>query len=214
MHSLPGQSVTASLSDLKEALNCEPQHLSWYQLTIEPNTIFYKTLPKLPSDNITAKVESAGMEILAAQGFNRYEISAFAKDGYTSQHNLNYWLFGDYLGIGAGAHGKYTDLNARKIYRTNKVRQPNDYLSKKLLVQSNQVKAQDLVFEFMLNTTRLQQTIANDLFTNRTLLPYNFIEHKLQKAENLGLIELSPTHWRVTDFGRRFTNNLQEIFLP
>lgn len=214
MYSLPGQSINQSIDDLRQALEFSPQHLSWYQLTIEPNTLFYKTQPKLPTDDITVKIEQQGLEFLASHGFTRYEISAFAKDGYQSQHNLNYWLFGDYLGIGAGAHGKYTNYETNKVLRTNKFRQPNDYMYKNFLVEMREILAEDLIFEFMLNTTRLEQKIPHDLFTSRTLLPYNFIESKLYKAQELGLITLQDTYWQITPFGRRFTNNLQEIFLP
>lgn len=214
MHSLPGQSISESLADLEEALKFTPEHLSWYQLTIEPNTLFYKTQPVLPDDEITATLEQHGFEMLAAHGLNRYEISAFARPLHESQHNLNYWLFGDYLGIGAGAHGKFTDINNKKIYRTHKSRQPNDYLYKKFLVEKRELASQDLVFEFMLNATRLEQKIEHSLFTSRTLLPYNFIDSKLSKAASLGLIDLTDAYWRITPFGRSFTNNLQEIFLP
>jgi putative oxygen-independent coproporphyrinogen III oxidase len=214
MYSLPGQSIHQSLNDLKEALAFSPQHLSWYQLTIEPNTLFYKTKPRLPADDITVKIEQQGLELLKNHGLSRYEISAFCKDGYESQHNLNYWLFGDYLGIGAGAHGKYTNLETKKILRTNKFRQPNDYMYKNFLVEMREIITEDLIFEFMLNTTRLEQKIPHDLFTTRTLLPYNFIDRKLGKAEKLGLITLTNDYWQITPFGRRFTNNLQEIFLP
>lgn len=216
MHSLPGQTFTESLADLKTALSFEPQHLSWYQLTIEPNTVFYKTKPPLPSDEQTYNVEEQGLAILQDLGFARYEISAYAKSEHTCQHNLNYWLFGDYFGIGAGAHGKLTDLKQRAVYRTNKYRLPKDYLNtrKAFLANRHTVSAEDLVFEFMLNATRLEQKIPLSLFTNNTLLPYNFIADKLQRAAALGLIDLQDDSWQVTAFGRRYTNNLQEIFLP
>lgn len=214
MHSLPGQSITESLNDLKEALTFEPEHLSWYQLTIEPNTLFYKIKPSLPDDEVIETVEIEGLDILSSHGLSRYEISAFAKNNCQSQHNLNYWLFGDYIGIGAGAHGKLTDTHNKKIYRTHKSRQPNDYMYKKFLVENREISTKDIIFEFMLNTTRLEQKITTNLFTSRTLLPYNFIESKLSKAAKLGLIRLEESSWQITPFGRRFTNNLQEIFLP
>ena len=216
MHSLPGQTFKESLADLQTALSFAPQHLSWYQLTIEPNTVFYKTKPTLPSDEQTLKVEEQGLVMLSAAGFGRYEISAYAKPDYSCQHNLNYWLFGDYFGIGAGAHGKFTDIKQQKVYRSNKYRLPRDYLnmSKGFIANTQIISAEDLVFEFMLNATRLEQKIPLTLFTSNTLLPYNFITDKLQKAAGLGLIDLQDDYWQVTAFGRRYTNNLQEIFLP
>lgn len=216
MHSLPGQSLEESLADLQMALSFAPQHLSWYQLTIEPNTVFYKTKPTLPSDEQTIKVEELGLAMLSDAGLTRYEISAYAKPGHACQHNLNYWLFGDYIGIGAGAHGKLTDLKQQKVYRTNKYRLPRDYLnvSKAFTANMHTVSAEDLVFEFMLNATRLERKVPLTLFTSNTLLPYNFIADKLQKAASLGLIDLQDDFWQVTAFGRRYTNNLQEIFLP
>lgn len=216
MHSLPGQTLQESLDDLQQAIDLSPQHLSWYQLTIEPNTLFYKTKPVLPTDDLIFAIEEQGLDKLADAGFKRYEISAFARQDLKCQHNLNYWLFGDYFGIGAGAHAKFTDIQANRIYRTNKFRLPRDYIqtSKGFIAKSKELEAKDLIFEFMLNTTRLEQRIPRTLFANTTLLPYNFIADGLQKAADLGLIDLQNDYWQVTSFGRRYTNNLQEIFLP
>lgn len=216
MHSLPDQSLDDSLADLKKAITFNPEHLSWYQLTIEPNTLFYKTRPTLPSIDDIWKMEQRGLDLLANNGFMRYEISAFCRDNKFSDHNLNYWLFGDYYGIGAGAHGKYTNVELKKVYRTNKYRQPKDYLSseKDYLSGIQEVCAKDLLFEFMLNATRLERKIENSLFTSRTMLPYNSIVNLLEKSANMGLINLTSTYWQVTPLGRQYTNNLQEIFLP
>lgn len=216
MHSLPGQTINESLTDLKVAIAHNPEHISWYQLTIEPNTLFYKTKPVLPSDDITYFIEQEGMQLLNTNNYNRYEISAFCKGNNRSIHNMNYWLFGDYYGIGAGAHGKFTDPKKHKIYRTNKYRQPKDYLDKEknFLANTMELSSDELIFEFMLNTTRLEEEIPKALFTNRTMLPYNDITKLLEMAENKGLITINATNWQITPLGRRYTNNLQEIFLP
>ncbi|MDF1757341.1 MAG: radical SAM family heme chaperone HemW [Legionellaceae bacterium] len=216
MHSLPGQSLSEGLNDLEIAISHQPEHISWYQLTIEPNTLFYKTKPTLPNDDLSYSIEQEGMELLAKHGFNRYEISAFCVDERRSAHNMNYWQFGDYYGIGAGAHGKFTDEKLQKIYRTNKYRQPQEYLDRKkpYLVNTIEVCSDELIFEFMLNTTRLEQEIPKSLFTSRTMLPYNKIAQLLEEAANKGLLTISENHWQITPLGRQYTNNLQEIFLP
>ena len=214
MHGLPKQTLAEGIFDLKTALSHQPEHLSWYQLTIEPNTIFYKTRPQLPTEEDAFHLEEEGFALLESQQYQRYEISAFSKHGKTARHNLNYWLFGDYYGIGAGAHGKLTS-NDGKIYRTRKSRQPNDYLNsdKPFLAAIDLVSDHDLLFEFMLNTTRLEQAIPNRLFTERTGLDFNVLAPKLLIAQKKGLIKLTDTHWQITPFGRRFTNDLQELFL-
>ncbi|MCW8417633.1 radical SAM family heme chaperone HemW [Fluoribacter dumoffii] len=213
MHGLPKQSVAQGISDLQAAISHQPEHLSWYQLTIEPNTVFYKEKPPLPSEDEAWLLEEEGLALLKKSGFERYEISAFAKPGRHARHNLNYWLFGDYLGIGAGAHGKITVEN--RILRTRKHRQPREYLDKNkpFLASIETVEAQDLLFEFMLNTTRLQQPISLDLFTQRTGLPFSYLLPKLKIAEHKKLIALTKTHWQVTSLGRRYTNDLQALYL-
>lgn len=213
MHSLPGQSFTQGLEDLNKALAYQPEHLSWYQLTIEPNTVFYKQQPTLPGEDETCLLEEQGLAILAANGYQRYEISAFCKADKPAQHNLNYWLFGDYYGIGAGAHGKITC--ADKVYRTRKQRQPKDYLNpdKAFLAANDPVSSNSLIFEFMLNTSRLEQVIANNLFQERTGLPFTRLKPLLAKAAGLGLIKMNESSWQITAMGRRYTNNLQAMFL-
>lgn len=212
MHGLPGQSVTEGLDDLRQAVNHQPEHLSWYQLTIEPNTFFYKHRPTLPDDDTLGLLEEEGFEFLQAHQFHRYEISAFSRQGKASLHNMNYWLFGDYLGIGAGAHGK---LTSDVIYRTRKHRQPDDYLdrSKSFLAESCVIKPEELLFEFMLNTTRLEQDVSYSLLSERTGLSFENVASKFKEAENKGLIALGLDAWRVTPLGRRYTNDLQAIFL-
>jgi putative oxygen-independent coproporphyrinogen III oxidase len=213
MHSLPNQTVEEGLDDLTKALSHTPEHISWYQLTIEPNTVFYKQRPTLPSEEVSCTLEEQGLLLLASHGFERYEISAYSKNNKPSQHNLNYWLFGDYLGIGAGAHGKLTTEG--DIFRTQKVRQPQSYLNpnKPFLAESTKLTTKDLLFEFMLNATRLEAPIPYALFKERTYLEPALLHNKLQEAEQKGLITSTATHWQITPLGRRYTNDLQELFL-
>ena len=215
MYGLPEQTVIQALDDLQFALAYQPSHLSWYQLTIEPNTIFHKTQPILPNEDKIADIEEAGLALLQTHDMSRYEISAFCKDSQMAQHNLNYWLFGDYYGIGAGAHGKITMNSPNQIYRTQKYRQPKDYLNpqKTFLTQSTTLSHAALLFEFMLNTTRLEQVIPMELFTQRTGLPVEYLHPKLMHAAELGFISLLPTTWQITPLGRQFTNDLQALFL-
>jgi len=216
MHGLPEQTVSEALDDLAQALSYHPKHLSWYQLTIEPNTIFHKTQPTLPHEDVSAELEDTGMALLEAHQFQRYEISAFCQADHRAQHNMNYWLFGDYYGIGAGAHGKLSLRAPDNIYRTQKYRQPKDYLDpqKPFLAQQHAaLSPETLIFEFMLNTTRLEQAIEHELFTQRTGLNIELLLPKLQKAEALGLLIRDPSQWQITPLGRRFTNDLQALFL-
>jgi oxygen-independent coproporphyrinogen-3 oxidase len=214
MHSLPNQTLQQGLDDLKTAISYQPEHLSWYQLTIEPNTVFYKTQPKLPSEDEDFQLEIEGLALLDQANFTRYEISAFSKQNQHAKHNLNYWLFGDYFGIGAGAHGKLT--NKQGVVRTRKHRQPKDYLShdKPFLAAEESIKPNELIFEYMLNTTRLEQAIPHQLFCQTTHLSMDRLLPNLQKAKDKGLIKLTETYWQVTKLGRQFTNDLQAIFLP
>lgn len=214
MHSLPNQTVAQGLEDLSMALKYQPEHLSWYQLTLEPNTVFYKQKPPLPAEDEVFELEEQGFLLLEEEGLKRYEISAFARTNKQSRHNLNYWLFGDYLGIGAGAHGKYT--SPKGIMRTRKHRQPSDYLNpnKPYLAAQEPVLAEDLIFEFMLNATRLDQPIPLNLFTKTTGLALDYLLPKLTLAIEKKLITLNMDHWQVSDLGRKYTNNLQELFLP
>ncbi len=215
MYGLPTQTPKQALEDLHLALSYQPNHLSWYQLTLEPNTLFYKTQPKLPHDDFIAQMEENGLAILHDRGLQRYEISAFCQPGHMARHNLNYWLFGDYYGIGAGAHGKITLAAPDHIYRSQKYRQPKDYLDPKkpCLTQTKALSHDGLVFEFMLNTTRLEAEIPFDLWSQRTGLPIELLWPKLQKAKEIGFITLGLSAWQITALGRQFTNDLQTIFL-
>jgi putative oxygen-independent coproporphyrinogen III oxidase len=214
MHGLPDQTIAEGIHDLKTALSYQPEHLSWYQLTIEPNTLFYKENPPLPSEDDAYFLEEQGLNLLKKSGYTRYEISAFSKEQKQAQHNLNYWLFGDYLGIGAGAHGKLT--RDSKVHRTQKYRVPKEYQNpeKPFLARLETISNEELVFEFMLNATRLEQAIPFALFIQRTGLSLAALLPKLRIAQTKKLITLSDTQWQITPFGRRYTNDLQALFLP
>lgn len=215
MHGLPNQSVEEGMQDLKTALDMQPEHLSWYQLTIEPNTQFYKSPPKLPSEDSACHLEQEGLMLLKENRYERYEISAFAKKKKYSKHNLNYWRFGDYFGIGAGAHGKLSKPN-QEIWRTQKHRLPKEYLNKEksFCTQITEVKPSDVIFEFILNTTRLEETISFDLFEQRTSLSAETLLPTLSKAQSMGLVKITNQSWQVTARGRQYTNELQGLFLP
>lgn len=214
MHGLPQQSVSDALADLQQAVELQPSHLSWYQLTIEPNTVFYSKPPRLPDDELLWDIDQAGKQFIAASGFNQYEISAYARPGFECAHNLNYWLFGDYLAIGAGAHGKITDLQTGTITRYNKTRLPKDYLAadKPFTAQQTIVATDDLPFEFFMNAFRLNQPIPKALFEQRTGLALDVLRDPITAALNKGLITESPTHWQTTPQGQLFLNELLQLF--
>lgn len=214
MHGLPQQSVSDALADLQQAVDLQPSHLSWYQLTIEPNTVFYSKPPRLPDDELLWDIDQAGKQFIAMSGFNQYEISAYAKPGFECAHNLNYWLFGDYLAIGAGAHGKITDLQTGTITRYNKTRLPKDYLAadKPFTAQQTIVATDDLPFEFFMNAFRLNQPIPKVLFEQRTGLALDVVRDPIAAALNKGLISESPTHWQTTPQGQLFLNELLQLF--
>ena len=216
MHGLPHQSHEEGLTDLQTALSYEPEHLSWYQLTLEPNTVFYKKPPILPHDEALDDLEQAGHRYLADHHYTKYEISAFCTPNKPAQHNLNYWKFGDYYGIGAGAHGKLSSSDLTHIHRTQKTRQPKDYMNTNKACMSSKkiVTAPDLIFEFMLNATRLEEAIPYTLFTERTGLALTTLMPLLKQAETKGFLRLDKQHWCITPFGRRFTNDVQSLFLP
>lgn len=214
MHGLPQQTVDSALADLQQAIELEPSHLSWYQLTIEPNTVFFNKPPTLPEDDALGDIEDAGKALLQEQGFQQYETSAYAKPGFQCAHNLNYWRFGDYLAVGAGAHGKITDMESSKVVRYQKTRLPQDYLNPQKAFTSRQqnVSAQDLSFEFFMNALRLQEDIPKSLFTARTGLPIAVVDDAVQEAIKQGLLENHLDHWRTTELGQRFLNTLLHLF--
>lgn len=216
MHGLPEQTLDQALADLEQALVFKPPHLSWYQLTIEPNTVFYKNPPALPMDDLLAEIQQQGENLLAANGYEHYEISAFAKPQKMSQHNLNYWRFGDYLGIGAGAHSKITYLTPFNCERSWRTRQPKDYSdpSKSMVAGQESISAKHLPFEFMMNAMRLNQVIPRELFETRTGLNWSLLTPTLIIAAKQKLINYNEAQIIVTDLGRRFLNNLLELFMP
>lgn len=211
MHGLPGQSLQAALADLDQALAFEPPHLSWYQLTIEPNTEFHVRPPQLPEDDALWAIQEAGQQRLAAAGLAQYEISAYARPEAQCRHNLNYWQFGDYLGIGAGAHGKLTGAKGG-VCRRWKVRQPKAYLSGPRLSGHAAIESDELALEFMMNALRLHDGVAASLFTARTGLPLRVIRESLAQARARGLMVEDAERLAPTELGRRFLNELLALF--
>lgn len=215
MHGLPQQTIAEALQDLETAIGLGPTHLSWYQLTLEPNTFFYRHPPTLPEDDMIWEMQEQGKNLLASCGFSQYEISAYARNNLQSRHNLNYWEFGDYLGIGAGAHSKITDFANMTVRRLHKVKHPKDYLdsNKSFIAEEKIVSATELPLEFMMNALRLNKTISIRLFTERTGLDLSVIDNELNQAKRLGLLNVDSGNITVTRDGQKFLNNLLEIFL-
>ncbi len=211
MHGLPDQSITNALSDLDTAIQLAPPHLSWYQLTIEPNTPFYSKPPELPDDDILWDIQARGHDLLKQAGYEQYEISAYSQPNRQCQHNLNYWRFGDYLGIGCGAHGKITDIEKGSIVRTVKVKHPRGYmdLARPYLDQAKQIETEDLAFEFFMNRFRLVEPCPIEDFEALTGTQLNAQQvEELNKAEQQGLLSISKNHWQVTTKGHRYLNTL------
>jgi len=207
MHGLPGQSLQDALADLASARYFPIDHLSWYQLTIEPNTVFYSLPPTLPEDDVLWEIQEQGQALLAEMGFSPYEVSAYAKPGGKSQHNLNYWQFGDYLGIGAGAHGKVTDSNENTIWRRWKTRQPDHYLNViSALAGSEPIDTSELLLEFAMNALRLVDGVPIDLCLARTGLELPLVA--LQPLVSRGLLQSTHSRFAATAIGFRFLNNL------
>ena len=212
MYALPGQTPAMARADLDEALRFGLPHVSAYQLTIEPNTVFWSKRPELPEHDVAADMQLAAEESLRAAGYEHYETSAFARPGRRCRHNLNYWQFGDYLGIGAGAHGKLSFPD--RVTRHARAKQPNEYMKPNARVEESVVSAEELPFEFMLNTLRLVDGFDVRLFSERTGLPISRIDKPLLEMERKGLLERDWKHLRPTERGRRFLNDLLEAFLP
>ncbi len=214
MHGLPGQSAAQALADLQTAVELAPEHLSWYQLTIEPGTAFGQNPPQLPDHDLCAEIEERGFHKLAAAGFRHYEVSAFAQIGRRSRHNLNYWRFGDYLGLGAGAHGKLT--LATGVRRRARLRSPQRYMqaagSAAALASESFPSPQDLVSEFALNTLRIRDAFSKTRFEARTGLNFADLAPALDEAQALGLARLRANTLQPTALGRRHLNRLLECF--
>lgn len=215
MHGLPEQSLEDALADLTQAIQLNPPHISWYQLTIEPNTAFASKPPVLPQDDILWDIQEQGHALLTAAGYQQYETSAYAKAGYQCRHNLNYWRFGDYLGIGCGAHGKITLPAKGHIIRTVKIKHPKGYmdLTKAYLDSATVVAAEDLPFEFFMNRFRLLEPCPLRDFTAYTGLSAATIHATLARAEQLGLVKPLESSYQITGQGVRYLNDLLELFL-
>lgn len=218
MYALPGQDIQAALNDINTAIASGVRHISSYHLTMEPNTPFGHTPPpNLPADEAAQDIEDAVQAALVKAGFTHYETSAFTQDGQACQHNLNYWQFGDYIGIGAGAHGKIS--SARGIERTVRSRHPKDYLTAMqhnpaAAITRTAVAARDLPFEFMMNALRLSNGVPAHWFAERTGLSLAHISRPLQQAVSRNLLDANPQCLKPTALGRRFLNDLLHLFLP
>jgi len=215
MYALPQQTLEQAEQDVRIALEYKPQHLSCYHLTLEPNTLFHRYPPSLPDDDTSSEMQQRIEALLAEHGYQHYETSAFAQPKKQSRHNLNYWQFGDYLGIGAGAHSKISSHDS--VLRQARYKQPQAYLDQ--VAQGAPVQTEskltrdDLCFEFMMNALRLNMGFAAELFTERTSLPLLLIRSELEQAEKRGLLMRDLQRVAPTELGRRFLNDLLEIFL-
>jgi len=213
MYGLKDQTIDMCLEDVMQAIELKPSHISFYQLTLEPNTLFAKYPPKLPIDERIWDMGEQGAALLNQNGFRQYEVSAYSER--PSEHNINYWKFGDYIGIGAGAHGKITDVESQQIFRTLKPKSPKDYLSKMQagVDISTKKEVDNVAFEFMLNSLRLKDGFSSSLYESRTGLLIKSLSSELGRAENLGLLENKNNWIKPTSKGFNFLNELQEIFL-
>ena len=215
MFGLPGQTPGQALADLRQAIALGPEHLSWYQLTIEPNTLFHHRLPHpLPDEERLWAIQEAGQQQLADRGYRQYEVSAYARDGSRCRHNLNYWRFGDYLGIGAGAHSKLS--TERGILRFSRQRQPEHYMATagtgRHIATESRLLQEDLRLEFMLNAMRLNEGVPTALFTDRTGLSAGCLSDGVRKAQQKGLMEQHDETLKPTPMGRNFLNDLLMLF--
>ena len=216
MFGLPNQTLEGAKADIETALSFKTPHLSFYNLTLEPNTYFASFPPKLPNDDEVDAIFEQNLALLEAAGYRRYEVSAYAQKDQECEHNLNYWRFGDYIGIGAGAHGKISFPD--KITRQVRERHPETYMQGmetkgNALVEAREIPAKDLPFEFMLNTLRLTDGVDTVTFSERTGLPLNAVSKGLDEASKKGLLDLNPSKLKATKQGLRYLNNLQELFL-
>ena len=218
MYALPGQSADQSKRDIELAIDAGPSHISFYQLTIEPNTAFAAQPPRLPVDDIAWNMHQTGLDSLELNAFTQYEISAFAKSGMQSRHNMNYWRFGDFLAVGAGAHGKITSAAGGCVRRFSKHRHPKRYLhgleSDDWYAETRVMSDEELVFEFFLNQLRLRDGVIIDDFTSRTGLAWNVVEKRVDRAVEKGLLEFRHARIKPTELGWKFVNDIQQIFLP
>ena len=216
MHGLPAQTLLSAKTDLLAAIACKPSHLSWYQLTIEPNTVFHKRPPQLPVEDELADIQQCGEQLLADNGYAQYEVSAYSQEGFNCRHNSNYWSFGDYLGIGAGAHGKISCPDGR-IKRYNKRRQPQEYMSvtsQAFVASARTLHRDEIAGEFMMNALRLNDGFTLPQFASRTGLSYAQLEPQLELLCQRELLVRDRNTVRATDTGRRFLDSVIAEFFP
>lgn len=214
MHGLPSQTREQALSDLEQAIALDCPHLSWYQLTIEPNTYFYRYPPVLPVEDVLCDISDQGQRLLESSGLNRYEVSAYARPGFTCRHNQNYWRFGDYLGIGAGAHGKISLPHEKSVLRTQRPKQPQQYLKTQQNNHNHKtVETEELPFEYFLNRLRLKEAVDISEFEAFTGWSVQAIESRIHRAQALALIEWDGNVMKKTNLGERYLNDLIQIFL-
>jgi len=214
MYGLPEQIETEAIQDLNTAIEINPTHISWYQLTIEPNTLFHHKPPSLPEDDIIWDIQNAGEKILSKANFKHYEVSAFSKKDFQCNHNMNYWKFGDYLGIGAGAHSKITDFSNNTVTRYWKTKHPKAYLDNKdsFIAGEKILNNKDLFGEFMLNALRLRRSINTQLIFERTGLSLDIFIDKIKEAEQKEFIKFKNNIITKSKLGNKFLNNLIEVF--
>ena len=220
MYALPDQTLEQALFDVRTACALKPAHISYYQLTLEPGTVFHAQPPPLPDDDAAWQIQAAGQQLLSEAGYRQYEVSAYAQPGRRCRHNLNYWLFGDYVGVGAGAHGKISFAQPGRILRTIKPKQPREYQEQirratqvEAVGESTWVAPTDLPFEFMLNALRLNDGFGAGDYENRTGLAISALDERLAAAAGRGLMAPKPGGWQPTELGLRFLNDLQGSFL-
>lgn len=218
MRGLPGQAIEEALGDLEQALAFAPEHVSWYQLTIEPNTAFHARPPALPDEESVWRMTLQGEERLARRGYQRYEVSSWSRPGRACLHNLNYWRFGDYLGLGAGAHGKLSCASQGRILRQARTRLPASYMDKAgsaaVLARQTSLRDAERPLEFMLNALRLKDGVPAACFSDRTGLPLSTIHPQLKAARAAGLLDAGPDTLRATERGARYLNDLLQHFMP
>ena len=212
MHGLPNQSVQQALADLETGIALNPPHLSWYQLTIEPNTMFYYRKPTLPDDDALWEIFEQGHQLLTRAGYEQYETSAYAKKGFQCQHNLNYWRFGDYLAIGCGAHGKIT-FPTGEIYRFSKTKHPKGYMRGEYRYHQEQIEFADRPFEFFMNRFRLLEAVPKSEFEAYTGLNETVVRPTMDWALTQNYITENASNWQITEHGKLFLNELLEAFL-
>ena len=225
MYGLPGQTTEDALSDLARAVSLDPTHVSWYQLTIEPNTVFYSKPPTLPDDDLTWQMQTCGQDYLARHRYRQYEISAWSRENHECLHNTNYWQFGDYIGIGAGAHSKITTRNdagglslQTTVTRQSRLRSPASYIrnagTASVIADYKTLAKEDCILEFMLNALRLNEGVPQDYFSERTGLSSDAIYEQVESARNDGLLEDGQELIKATGKGARYLNDLLQYFNP